>query len=279
MTNRVTCQARKNQTDQQENEVFMNEVLESTKLHQHLDLDSDKRHFVFGDIHGRYTTFQRLLDAISYDSTTDVIYSVGDMIDRGPDSVSVVKFFQNEHCHAILGNHEHMAMCPSHWEDVWLFPPNGGPATLHSLEQHGYDLQWLTRHCASLPVCLDVGDESHPNAFRLLHAESPFHLSEQMLINYLSQLPRDEISESDLIWGRSDITQIFNTTMACKSLDTIAIADDRSARKVFCGHTPIENVVSAHNVYWIDTFASNLMTCINPVNLDIHQVAIEPVDQ
>ena len=253
----------------------MTDVTETSNLHQYLDLDTDKRHFVFGDIHGRYTTFQRLLDAINYDNNTDVIYSVGDLIDRGPDSVSVVEFFQNEHCHAILGNHEHMVM----WEDIWLYPSNGGPATLRSLEQHGYDLLWLTDYCANVPLCLDVGNESHPNAFRLLHAESPFHLSEQMLMNYLSRLTRDTISGSDLIWGRSDITLVYKAGMAGESVDTIPVADDRSARTVFCGHTPIDNVISAHNVYWIDTFAGNVLTCVNPLTLDIHQVPVHSADQ
>ena len=257
----------------------MSDLTETNKLHQYLDLDSEKRHFVFGDIHGRYTTFRRLLDLINYDNTTDVVYSVGDLIDRGPDSVSVVEFFQNENCHAILGNHEHMAMCPADWEDVWLYPDNGGPATLRSLKQHGYNLQWLRERCASVPMCLDVGDESHPHAFRLLHAESPFHLSEEMLMSYLSQLTRDEISDSNLIWGRSDITRVFRTVMTGNPADTIPVADGRSTRRVFCGHTPIEDVVSAHNVYWIDTFAGSVMTCMNPVTLDIHQVSVDSADQ
>ena len=127
-------------------------------VHRTIALDENKRHFVFGDIHGRYTTFRSLLETIGYDSSTDVIYSVGDMIDRGPDSVSVVKFFQQPHCHAILGNHEQMVLNLSDWAPVWADPWNGGPATLASLASHGYGLDWLVKTCENLPVCLDVGD-------------------------------------------------------------------------------------------------------------------------
>jgi len=257
----------------------MPDVTDSVKLHQQLDLDTKKRHLVFGDIHGRYNTFRRLLDAINYDSATEIIYSVGDLIDRGPDSVQVVEFFQNDHCHAILGNHEHMAMCPAEWEDVWMDPGNGGPATLRSLKQHGYDLQWLRERILSLPVCLDVGDESNPQAFRLLHAESPYCLSEEMLMSNLFYLTRDEVCDSELLWGRSDITRVLEARKNPDATDVVPIANGRSLRRVFCGHTPVEDVVSAHNVFWIDTFAGNRMTCINPVSLDIHQETIDSADK
>ena len=251
---------------------------EAASLYQHLDLDSEKRHFVFGDIHGRFSTFRRLLDRIDYDSNTDVIYSVGDLIDRGPDSVSVVEFFQNEHCHNILGNHEYMAMSPARWHDVWMYPDNGGPATLRSLMQYGHDLPWLTEKFNGLPACLDVGDESHPHAFRLLHAECPFDLSEEMLKKYLSELTWEELSESDLLWGRTDISLVYETVMNGGSMGGVPIASDRSSRSVFCGHTPIEDVVSAHNVHWIDTYAGNNMTCMNPITLEVHQVSIHTAD-
>ena len=257
----------------------MSAIAVTGELHQHLELDEEKRHFVFGDIHGRYTTFRRLLDAIDYDSNTDVIYSVGDLIDRGPDSAPVVEFFQNEHCHAILGNHEHMVMCPDDWEDIWMYPGNGGPATLRSLEEYGVDLQWLRKRCASLPVCLDVGDESHPHAFRLLHAESPFYLSENRLMKYLSHLAWDELSDSDLLWGRADISLVIKSIMNASPIDAIPVAKGRSSRRVFCGHTPIEEMVSAHDVYWIDTFAGNRMTCMNAVTLDIHHQIVDLSDR
>ena len=52
-------------------------------LHQEIPLNKDRRHFVVGDIHGRYEAFLNLLDEINYDQSTDMIYSVGDLIDRG----------------------------------------------------------------------------------------------------------------------------------------------------------------------------------------------------
>ena len=259
--------------------VPMSLVNQAAPLYQQLDFDGDKRHLVFGDIHGRFTTFQRFLDGINYDSSGDVIYSVGDLIDRGTDSVSVVEFFEQENCHAILGNHEHMAMNPAEWEDVWMYPENGGPATVHSLKYHGYDLSWLIERCVNLPVCLDVGDESDPHAFRLLHAESPFCLTEKMLMDHLTELTRDELSESILLWGRSDISVVIDAIVCAKPIDSILVAEDRSPRKVFCGHTPVVEVISAHNVYWIDTFAGDKMTCVNPVTMDIHQVTIHSTDR
>ena len=104
----------------------MPETIKVENSYRSMALDENKRHFVFGDIHGRYTTFQRLLELIHYDASTDVIYSVGDLIDRGPDSVSVVEFFKQPHCHAILGNHEQMVLNLSEWEPVWMNPWNGG---------------------------------------------------------------------------------------------------------------------------------------------------------
>ena len=62
------------------------------KQHIEIPLSENKRHFVVGDIHGRYDTFINLLEEINYDETTDMIYSVGDLIDRGPKVVEVVEF-------------------------------------------------------------------------------------------------------------------------------------------------------------------------------------------
>jgi hypothetical protein len=61
---------------------------------------------VIGDIHGCYTEFQSLLDKAGL--TEDVsIVSVGDCVDRGPDTPAVLRFFQEKpNALLIMGNHE-----------------------------------------------------------------------------------------------------------------------------------------------------------------------------
>lgn len=250
----------------------------SPAVHRKIALEQSRRHFVFGDIHGRYTTFQRLLDLINYDTSTDVIYSVGDMIDRGPDSVPVVEFFQQPHCHAILGNHEQMVLNAADWKAVWMDPWTGGPTTLASLEKHGHNVKWLARICAGLPVCLDVGDDTQSGAFRLIHAESPLEWSEEKLLNYLTHTTRLEAAEGRLLWGRSDIERVIDSIAASADSDVVSVAQHRSARAVFCGHTPVSDVVNAFNVNWIDTAQGGTMTCMDPVSLRKFQVQISKSD-
>lgn len=72
---------------------------------------------VIGDIAGQY----EVLLELSREFPNREILSLGDMVDRGPDSKSVLNFFKNHK--AILGNHEHMMI------DAWetsLFLANKG---------------------------------------------------------------------------------------------------------------------------------------------------------
>ena len=69
-----------------------------------LPLSTDKRHLVCGDIHAKYDTLLRLLESASYDPSKDILYSVGDIIDRGPKSFEVLSLFARENCHTVAGN-------------------------------------------------------------------------------------------------------------------------------------------------------------------------------
>lgn len=52
-----------------------------------------KRTIVVGDIHGCYRELMLLLEKVKYDENEDALISAGDLVDRGPDSARVVKFF------------------------------------------------------------------------------------------------------------------------------------------------------------------------------------------
>lgn len=64
--------------------------------------------FVIGDIHGCYEELQDLLDKAAV-SSDDTIISIGDMVNKGPESRRVLDFFWHNispHVSAIMGNHE-----------------------------------------------------------------------------------------------------------------------------------------------------------------------------
>lgn len=67
------------------------------------------RLIIIGDIHGCIREFEELIEQIKIVSS-DTLYFIGDLIDRGPDSAAVVKrcFELTSQCHVqlILGNHE-----------------------------------------------------------------------------------------------------------------------------------------------------------------------------
>ncbi len=66
-----------------------------------------KRHIFIGDIHGCLDEFNELLNKLSYDPKEDRLILLGDLIDRGPDSVGVVRKARELRLECVMGNHEH----------------------------------------------------------------------------------------------------------------------------------------------------------------------------
>ena len=65
-----------------------------------------QRHIVIGDIHGCFVELQQLLELVGA-SSDDVLVSVGDLVDRGPESPEVVHYFRERpHSLVVTGNHE-----------------------------------------------------------------------------------------------------------------------------------------------------------------------------
>ena len=239
-----------------------------------LPLDKSKRHFVVGDIHGRMDGFEKLLDSVNYDPQNDIIYSVGDMIDRGDRSYEVVCFFMQTNAHAIMGNHEYMVI-DSEWYACWL--QNGGMDTLRSLEEWNSNVRWLENFILDLPLVMDVGEEDDEDAFRLVHAELPFDWSEDRLklqLEYAAEQGNDDGVEN-LIWSRTAIGLAEKNIASMKPASCdIPIWEGRSERNIFCGHTPTKNVIKVHNMTFIDTWGSKTLTMVDALTKEVHTVKV-----
>jgi bis(5'-nucleosyl)-tetraphosphatase (symmetrical) len=64
--------------------------------------------YAVGDVQGCMASFSRLLDAIAFDPARDRLWLVGDLVNRGPQSLDVLRWARHHDASivAVLGNHD-----------------------------------------------------------------------------------------------------------------------------------------------------------------------------
>jgi serine/threonine protein phosphatase 1 len=125
-------------------------------------LSDSARRIIIGDVHGHYQGLQNLFSLLDLNDR-DMVYFLGDLIDRGPESAQVVEFVRTRDYPCLLGNHEQMMLTAYGLSDRDYFAMEGwlsagGRSTVESYvdndEQLDIDLQWME----TLPQYIDLGD-------------------------------------------------------------------------------------------------------------------------
>jgi bis(5'-nucleosyl)-tetraphosphatase (symmetrical) len=64
--------------------------------------------YAVGDIQGCYDELRQLLDKVGFDPVSDTLWCVGDIVNRGPDSLAALRWIKalGDRAVAVLGNHD-----------------------------------------------------------------------------------------------------------------------------------------------------------------------------
>lgn len=197
------------------------------------------RDMAVGDIHGHFSRLQKVLDAVGFDGERDRLFSVGDLVDRGPESDDVIDWLRKPWFHAVCGNHD----------DYAVRLTKGNPVDQDNYRQNGggwfLDLpparqQEIGAALAGLPVAMEV--ETVDGTIGIVHADCPLP-DWQSLRDILEYPPTRRIlteTEDGCMWSR---VRIGDTDLS----------GVHGIRAVVVGHTPLHQPVALGNVYHIDT--------------------------
>ena len=128
--------------------------------------------YVTSDAHGHVRALDEALSKISLTSD-DTLYVLGDMIDRGPDPVGVIKLVRSlPNAHVLKGNHEQImldAIIGQDPLDAETWDINGGWTTREQLNDMEFEAyEELVRWMAALPLYAVGETEERP--YLLVHA-------------------------------------------------------------------------------------------------------------
>ena len=78
--------------------------------YQKIDGSKYRKIFVVGDLHGCFSLLEEKMNEAGFDKETDLMLSVGDLIDRGTQNIECLELIECDWFKPVLGNHELMAI-------------------------------------------------------------------------------------------------------------------------------------------------------------------------
>jgi serine/threonine protein phosphatase 1 len=219
---------------------------------------SGLRLYVIGDIHGRLDLLERMIELVNVDIKArdggePLIVTVGDYIDRGPNSREVIdRLLKNPFAGkyvALKGNHESLLQMflddPTVGADWWRL---GGAATLRSF---GVDIKPRMTRRAFARAAAQLREALAPQQTEFLGSLKTSLTAGRYFMCHAGVRPGvalDSQREEDLLWIRDDFLS----------------SEIDFGKIIVHGHTPVREPENLANRINIDTgaFQSERLTCV-----------------
>lgn len=199
---------------------------------KHFPLNTEGRDFAIGDIHGYFNVLDKVLEEVDFDKTKDRIFSVGDLVDRGPESIRFSDYIFEPWFHAVRGNHEQLQL-QHHSNELRV--QNGGRWFVNEWEDSQREIRALI---GQLPVAIDV--QTKHGLVGIVHANVPFE--DWALFTKRLELGWGEQLVQYATWDRS--------RWRYRDRDSSPV---ENVAHILCGHCAHDEVRQSQNVTDLDT--------------------------
>lgn len=194
--------------------------------------------YCVGDIHGCFDRLNDFLKVVGFNESTDRLFSVGDLCDRGPNSDQVLNWLEQPWFHLVRGNHEQMvidANDPYNFSAESVLFMNGGA---WYFQQNHVKQKEIAFAFESLPFMIEV-DTPNGTSFGIVHADVPWNdwnKAKERLYQEDAQV------KNYLTWSRDRVNGAVCGKV--KGVDYVIV-----------GHTPLPDYQQEDNVLRLDTGA------------------------
>ncbi|MBD8512138.1 metallophosphoesterase [Photobacterium sp. CAU 1568] len=178
-------------------------------MNEYLQLDPHYDIYFLSDPHGQNALLQDVLKEVGFrypldGEIRDRLFILGDMIDRGPDSMALLKTVQDcPAMYAIQGNHEQMAFnALENNADRSLWIMNGG--RWHE-DVAIAEVRKMLNFAASLPLCYTLQINGH--RIGLVHAAVPAPYDWQQFTQCCNEHTLSKEDQHFAVWDRDVFTQ------------------------------------------------------------------------
>jgi len=204
--------------------------------HRHYEINQVGRDYVMGDLHGGYDEMFEFLEDLGFHFENDRLFSLGDIVDRGPKSLECLKLIREPWFYAVQGNHEDMmlnSILDGLDAEMWL--ANGG---MWALDVVPDELWELCNEVRKLPYAMTV--ETPEGKFGMCHAEPP--------TRRWSDVEHPTIYDVNvMLWARKLAKMAKSTGQSRHNIQIDGVV------KVYCGHSVFKEVTHLGNITFIDT--------------------------
>lgn len=214
------------------------------------------RDFVVGDLHGHRSLLEQQLSHIGFDTARDRLFAVGDLIDRGPESLDTLALIEQPWFHTVLGNHELMLLNFLGFYESRLharksFSTGGGAWVQEVMARQRKRLMQLAEQAAALPLALHV-DGVQP--FNVMHGDlEPIGSCQERLLRQDTMSAR---KAELLVSSRENFSAALKSERRMRPYAGHAV--QLSAQPLdglpltFVGHSPVRQIVVHRSYVYID---------------------------